>query len=132
MEVIVITHTQLLSDEAAIVNHLFEAGLPCLHLRKPGATEAEIRQWIEGIAPQYHSRICLHTFHHLAPDYGIHRLHYAEQQRLQHMEETQLRYAEQHQPYYHVQDNQALNIPEWQQQQNNGYLLSTSIHHLNR
>lgn len=154
MEVLVITHTQLLANEAAIVNRLFEVGLPCLHLRKPGATEAAIRQWLAGIDTRYHSRISLHAFHHLAPDYGIHRLHYTEQQRLNY-EQSRLPHSEQYKPSYAVQDNYALApyklqqqdpnhewntsphffdspIPgasRWQQLQNQGYLLSTSIHH---
>lgn len=75
---IVISHDTILPGEASIIQQLFDEGLTCFHLRKPGAAEWEIRQLLDAIPAAYRAGIALHGFHHLAGEYGMHRLHYTE------------------------------------------------------
>ena len=78
---IVISYPTAVTDEATIINALFDEGLEILHLRKPYAAVDEIRILIEKIKPQYHYQIALHQNHEIAADYGIKRLHFAESNR---------------------------------------------------
>lgn len=104
MELIVITHPEILSEEAGIVNRLFAHGLARLHVRKPKATETELRVWLEQIDPQFRGRVALHQHHELAHEFGITGLHFTEKNRL-------------------VQSEETLEILK-----GNGLILSTSIH----
>jgi len=87
MNVIVISSPSALSNEAKLINELFENGLDVFHLRKNSCTRAYCKQLISEIDEAYHSRIALHQFHGLTADFGINRLHYKEQQRKQ-LQET--------------------------------------------
>jgi len=78
---IVISHPSFLPNEAAIIQQLFDEGLQCFHLRKPQANEEDMRQLLNAIPAEYHQRIALHAFHHLANEYDIKRLHYTEDAR---------------------------------------------------
>jgi thiamine-phosphate diphosphorylase len=104
MELIVITHPQMLPDEAAIVNELFAHGLTRLHVRKPEATEPELRALLEQIDQQFRNRIALHQHHALATALGITGLHFTESNRLAQSPEA------------------------FQSLKQNGHTLSTSLH----
>lgn len=104
MQLIVITAAHFIADEAAIINDMFAAGMPRLHIRKPDASAGQIQQLLQGIHSSYRPRLVLHHCHTLAAHYGITRLHFTEQARQQ--------------TDYH----------NWQQLQSDGYLLSTSLH----
>lgn len=104
MQLAVVTDAEWLPGEAAIINRLFGAGMRCLHLRKPGAAEKDIRQLLQAIDSRYYPRIALHQWHAMAGEYGITRLHYTEAQRS-------------------VTDEKAL-----QQLKQNGFTLSTAVH----
>lgn len=103
-ELIVITQPQMLLGEAAIINQLFANGLVRLHVRKPEATEADLRKLLAEIAPEFRGRIALHQHHQLAEPLGISGLHFTEQNRLSQGEEKLGAF------------------------QNGGFTLSTSIH----
>lgn len=75
---IIISHPSFLPNEAVIIQQLFVEGLQCFHLRKPQAGEAEVRQLLNAVPAEYHPRIALHAFHHLADEYDIKRLHFTE------------------------------------------------------
>ncbi len=66
MKLIAISWPQFFEDEARIINALFEQGLPVLHLRKPGASEAEVERLIMHISPEFHERLTLHYLPDLA------------------------------------------------------------------
>lgn len=66
MKLIAISWPTMFNGEADIINALFEQGLPVLHLRKPGATEAEVEKLVMRIRPEYHDRLTLHYFPDLA------------------------------------------------------------------
>ena len=83
MELIAISDPGFISNELSLLNQLFEAGLPLLHLRKEGLNSAGYAQIIKGIAPVFHPRLVLHQFHELISEFDIHRLHYPEKMRSQ-------------------------------------------------
>lgn len=75
MKIIVITRPAFFKGETDIVNELFRTGLERLHLRKPGATEPQLAEWLQGIEPEYLSRIVLHDCHDLAKSFPIGGVH---------------------------------------------------------
>ena len=103
-DLIVITRPEMLPGEAEIINQLFAQGLARLHVRKPGATEAELYALLEQIEPQFRGRIALHQHHELANEFGITGLHFTESHRL-------------------VQSEGIL-----EKLKSNGFIISTSIH----
>jgi thiamine-phosphate pyrophosphorylase len=104
MHLIVISNAEAVANEAAVLNQLFNAGLNCFHLRKPGSSAVKIKELLDGIEPAFYPRIALHQHHELAQAYGISRLHYTEEARKKTMPDT------------------------LESQKENGYKLSTSIH----
>jgi thiamine-phosphate pyrophosphorylase len=87
--IIVISDTELIANEASIVNLLFDEGLTMFHLRKYNNSKIEITDFLKQIKPEYRNRIALHQFHQMAHEFGINRLHFSEQDRLL-MKETEL------------------------------------------
>lgn len=104
MQLMVISSPVAVAGEAARLNQLFAAGLEVLHLRKPGASSAELVALLHQLDPVYYSRIALHQHHALAEPYGITRLHFPEKER------------------------PGLTIAAGQKMQAAGYQLSTSVH----
>lgn len=78
---IIISHSQSLENEVSRINELFDAGMQLFHLRKPTATEQEVRLIIEGIQAQYRKRIVLNQFYQLAQEFGINRFHFSTEKR---------------------------------------------------
>jgi thiamine-phosphate pyrophosphorylase len=103
---IVISDPGMLPNEASIIQQLFEAELQLFHLRKPEADEKTVRDLLEAIPAVYHSRIALHGFHRLANEYDIQRLHFPEANR------------------------GSTDVTTWAQLNEQGYILSTSVHDL--
>lgn len=60
-KLILLTQPEFFDGEAELLNTLFRHGLPLLHLRKPGATAAELSALIAQIAPEFRDRIALHN-----------------------------------------------------------------------
>lgn len=108
MELIVISNPVAVANEAAIINGLFAAGLSRFHLRKPGYDTGQIKELLSFIDERYYSCIALHQHHEMAKGFEINRLHYTEQKRA----ETTAAFR--------------------QSQKESGYILSTSIHELDR
>ena len=75
MKLIIITSPDFIPDEARIVTELFKAGLDLLHVRKPDADVHAVENLLQGIAPEYRTRIVIHDFFSLKDKYllgGIH------------------------------------------------------------
>jgi len=87
---VIISSPKAVSDEARIINTLFEEGLKILHLRKPGIEIDELITLLEKIDSQYLHRIALHQHHAIADDFGIKRLHFTEVMRKESDEEELL------------------------------------------
>ena len=75
MELIVLTASEWLPDEAAALSALFEQGLQRLHLRKPAATSAETETFIAGLPAAVRPRIVLHDHFALQPRLGLGGIH---------------------------------------------------------
>ncbi len=78
---ILISHPTPLKGEADLLNNMFEAGLPVLHLRKPNSESADFERMLEGIQSDYYLQIALHQHHHLIEKYGLKRIHFTEKSR---------------------------------------------------
>jgi thiamine-phosphate pyrophosphorylase len=75
MKLIVITPTNDLPDEPAIVTRMFESGLKTLHLRKPKHSTNQLKEYIKEIPSHYHNRIVVHSHHHLALKFKLKGIH---------------------------------------------------------
>lgn len=78
---IVLTSEQDISNEAMLLNQLFEAGLEVLHFRKPNKSYEEHCLYLNQIGEQYHDRIVVHYFHELINEYNLKGIHFQEQKR---------------------------------------------------
>lgn len=75
MNLIVITRPDFFPCETEEVNSLFECGMPRLHLRKPGASENQMRRWIEAIQARYRDKIVLHDHFELCREFSLGGIH---------------------------------------------------------
>lgn len=78
---IVITSPEGVEREQQVCAEMFELGLQTLHLRKPGASMKELREWLQQLPEQYHGRVMLHTHHALAQELKVKGLHFREADR---------------------------------------------------
>jgi thiamine-phosphate pyrophosphorylase len=85
---VVISNPSPVTNEASLINQLFDEGLSVFHLRKPGSSLKEITLLLQGIDPLHYSKIALHQHHSAAGNFGINRLHYTEAARKEMAPET--------------------------------------------
>lgn len=78
---IVFSNPIALQNEIDIIHSLFENGLELFHVRKPGYSLLEMKQFIQQIHPDYREKVALHTHHQLADEFGINRIHFSERDR---------------------------------------------------
>jgi thiamine-phosphate pyrophosphorylase len=78
---IVITNPTPVENEIVSIHSLFAEGLALLHIRKPAFSELEMKLFLSEIKLEYRNHLALHSHHHLAEEFGIHRLHYSEKDR---------------------------------------------------
>ncbi|MCB2406645.1 thiamine phosphate synthase [Hymenobacter lucidus] len=74
-QLLLISSPWFLPEEHHVLTQLFDAGLTCLHLRKPGASRAEVEAYLQAVPAKFHGRIMLHQHHELARDYALLGLH---------------------------------------------------------
>ena len=74
-DVIVITMLEMFPGEEELVNTLFANGMQRLHLRKPGASEQEMTEWIGRIDLPFRQRIIVHDHHRLLRTMGLGGIH---------------------------------------------------------
>lgn len=70
-----ITDTRFLPDEARLIEAAIAGGCDCVHIRKPGATDDEVRRLLLDIAPDCRCRLVLHDNYPLAATYGLRGVH---------------------------------------------------------
>lgn len=76
MRIIAITPPYFYPGEAESIGEALRQGrCDRLHLRKPGATEEQVRHLIEEIDSDLYPRITIHGFHHLAAEYRLGGIH---------------------------------------------------------
>ena len=74
-DVIVITKPEMFPGETEVVNTLFANGMQRLHLRKPGASEQEMAEWIGRIDLPFRQKIIVHDHHRLLRTMGLGGIH---------------------------------------------------------
>lgn len=79
--IIIITSEKDVDNEAQKINQLFEAGLECLHFRKPSWTINQYKVLLNQINSEYHNRIVIHHFHKLINKFNLKGIHFPEQKR---------------------------------------------------
>jgi thiamine-phosphate pyrophosphorylase len=72
---VVVSSPVSIPREAAHINHLFEAGLEVLHLRKPEANEEVLNTLLRDIDPKYYDRLAWHQHHSVGERWAMHRRH---------------------------------------------------------
>jgi thiamine-phosphate pyrophosphorylase len=73
--VIVLSAPTLLADEGQTISRLLEAGVYRLHLRKPGATTAQLAAIMGSIPAQHHPNIVVHGHPELAQQFNLCGIH---------------------------------------------------------
>ena len=90
MQLVVITRGVFFDGESEVLNSLFEAGLEGLHLRKPEASDEEMRGLLKNIHPEFRRRIIIHGHIELYAEFGLLGVHFPlevlfERGRIQHL-----------------------------------------------
>lgn len=75
MKLIVVSAETIFEGETAIVNQLFENGLNRFHLRKPGLSFNEQKDWLTEIKSEYLNRIVLHDHYELMHHFPVKGIH---------------------------------------------------------
>ncbi|MEO6230678.1 MAG: thiamine phosphate synthase [Ferruginibacter sp.] len=88
--IIIISNPVPVTDEATIINELFDTGMELFHLRKPDGSPEKLKQLLNKINPEHYSKIALHQHHEIAGDFGIARIHFTEKKRSE-LNEDELR-----------------------------------------
>lgn len=78
-----ISPSHFIAEEIPAILALFEAGLTHFHLRKPAASEIELKQFLQKIPSEYHHNIILHQHHELAKHFFIKGLHFNSFQKIE-------------------------------------------------
>lgn len=75
LRLVAITAEAFAADEAATIRRLVEGGIDRVHVRKPGAAEADVRRLIEALPAALYPRLTLHDCLPLAVEYGLGGVH---------------------------------------------------------
>lgn len=75
MRLVVITREEFTAEEPETILRLLEGGIDRIHLRKPAATEAEMRRLIESLPATCYPHLSLHDHLPLAAEYGLGGVH---------------------------------------------------------
>ena len=76
MKMIVISYPGEILDEGIVINRLFEEGLECFHLRKPGWDQEKIEQLLKQLTPEFLKRIVIHDHFNIAESYALGGIHF--------------------------------------------------------
>jgi|SRR6185437_183975 len=80
-KLIVITPEKNHPKEFELITALFENGLQLLHLRKPQATENELRNYLKLIPKKFYRKIVIHSHYKLAKEFNLKGVHLTEKVR---------------------------------------------------
>jgi thiamine-phosphate pyrophosphorylase len=76
MKLIVCSVPETLTDEHRLVSSLFDYGLSCFHLRKPGFSKEDMRYWLLQRSPIEQRQVVLHAHWSLADEFELKGLHF--------------------------------------------------------
>ncbi len=72
---IVISRPEIFEGEGRMIEALIEEGIDYVHIRKPEASEEEVRRLIETISEEKRERLCVHYHHRAAKETGAGGVH---------------------------------------------------------
>ncbi|MTI22062.1 thiamine phosphate synthase [Fulvivirga sp. RKSG066] len=75
MKLIVISSDNNMTQEGEYINAMFAEGMEYFHLRKPYASESELRQFLMGIDHSYMERVVTHSHYQLVDEFGLRGIH---------------------------------------------------------
>ncbi len=75
MKLIVMTQPTYFVEEDKILTSLFEEGLDCLHLYKPGTSPMYAERLLTLLADDYYSKIVVHDHFYLKEEYKLRGIH---------------------------------------------------------
>jgi thiamine-phosphate pyrophosphorylase len=76
MKIILLSPPDERSNEVAVVESLFAAGLERYNLRKPGWQSARLARWLEALPTRWRSRVFLHSHAQLAHTFRVGGIHF--------------------------------------------------------
>ncbi|MDQ3190459.1 MAG: thiamine phosphate synthase [Bacteroidota bacterium] len=76
MKLVIISPPESIQDETEIIVDFFENGMQHFHLRKPGFSEEEVDLYLKKLPEKYHTKIVLHSHHHLLDKYDLRGIHF--------------------------------------------------------
>lgn len=76
MKLLLITSPLPIRNEHELLVQFFELGLETLHVRKPDLTLRQLKEWLEELPEQFHTRLMLHSHHELHQELQIKGLHF--------------------------------------------------------
>ena len=74
---IVISNPIAVANEIKLIHALFEEGMELFHVRKPEFSEEEMKTFVAAIGLEYKDKLVLHSYHDLAENFGINRIHFS-------------------------------------------------------
>jgi len=80
-KLIVISPSSHLKNELRDIRALFSRGLKILHVRKPGFSVDELRNFIQLIPKKYHKRLVIHSHYGLLKEFDLRGIHLPEKNR---------------------------------------------------
>lgn len=80
--IIVFSPEQEAEKEAYWINELFANGLSYFHIRKYWLSDVAMRDYIGQVDEDYRHQLVLHSHYNLAEEFGLVRLHFREESRL--------------------------------------------------
>ncbi|MBR2243971.1 MAG: thiamine phosphate synthase [Prevotella sp.] len=75
MKLIVMTQPTFFVEEDKILTSLFEEGLDCLHLYKPGSSPMYAERLLTLLSDEYYSKIVVHDHFYLKEEYKLRGIH---------------------------------------------------------
>lgn len=78
---VVITAETFFTAEITQIKQLIDLGLKTVHIRKPQASYAELKSWLQQFEPHYLATMMLHQHHKLAEEFCCKGMHFKEMQR---------------------------------------------------
>ncbi|HEY8400001.1 MAG TPA: bifunctional hydroxymethylpyrimidine kinase/phosphomethylpyrimidine kinase [Cytophagaceae bacterium] len=76
MKLIVISNPINIPQEEESLIQLFEAGLSCFHVRKPGLSEKELLNYLAKIPPKFYKQMVIHSHYSLIKKYNFKGIHF--------------------------------------------------------
>ena len=75
MKIIAITPELSHPDEINFIIKMLDAGFDYVHIRKPGFSMQQMREYIKSIPPKYYDRLKIHNHFELAHEFNLAGIH---------------------------------------------------------